>query len=66
MIEIGSKVFLRGSHAGEPGTVIRQYHGKLTLYWKDLDYSSRHHPESLEEATVDEQSALADRKEAGR
>jgi hypothetical protein len=48
MIQPGDKVFLRACRTGEPGTVIRQERGKLTVYWRDMDYWSRHRPESLE------------------
>jgi hypothetical protein len=30
------------------GTVIREERGKLTIYWADLDFWSRHQPESLD------------------
>jgi hypothetical protein len=48
MIEPGDKVFLRACGAGEPGTVIRQERAKLTVYWADLEYWSKHLPEALE------------------
>ncbi len=48
MIGPGDKVFLRACDAGEPGTVIREERGKLTVYWADLDYWSKHQPEALE------------------
>ena len=50
MIATGSKVYLRACHTGKPGTVIRQERGRLTVYWPDLDFWSRHKPESLEPA----------------
>lgn len=45
---VGDKVFLKACRAGEPGTVIRQERGKFVAYWLDLDFWSRHQPESLE------------------
>lgn len=54
-IQVGSRVFLRACRgAGEPGTVIRCERGRLAVYWRDLDYWSRHQPESLEPAAADE------------
>ena len=48
-ITLGSKVRLKACHdSGQPGTVIRESRGRLTVYWADLDFWSRHHPESLE------------------
>ena len=47
-IIVGSRVYLRACRAGEPGTVIRAERGKLTVYWRDMDYWSKHCPESLE------------------
>lgn len=47
-IAAGAKVFLRACRAGEPGTVIREQRGKLTVYWPDLDFWSKHRPEVLE------------------
>jgi len=45
---VGSKVYLRGARFGEPGTVVKL--GKrLTVYWHDLDFLSKHRPESLVE-----------------
>lgn len=43
-----SKVFLRACQVGQPGTVIREHRGKLTVYWPDLDHWSHHRPEALE------------------
>ncbi len=48
MIGLGDKVRLRACRAGEPGTVIRAERGKFTVYWRDLDYWSKHRPDSLE------------------
>ena len=48
MIQLGDKVFLRGAKFGAPGTAIRFDHGKLTVYWHDMDFFSRHRPETLE------------------
>ena len=50
MISPGDKVFLRACRAGEPGTVIRQERGKLTVYWPDMDFWNKHRPEALERA----------------
>jgi len=47
-ITVGSRVYLRACRAGEPGVVIKAGSGKFTVYWRDLDYWSRHRPESLE------------------
>jgi ribosomal protein L24 len=48
MILPGDKVRLKACHdSGQPGTVIRVNHGKLTVYWHDMDYFSRHSPDSL-------------------
>jgi len=48
MIELGDKVLLRACRFGEPGVVIRRDHGKLTVFWPDMDHWSRHKPEALE------------------
>jgi hypothetical protein len=48
MIAPGNKVYLKACRAGKPGTVIRELRGKLTVYWADLDFWSKHRPESLE------------------
>ena len=48
MIALGDKVHLRACKAGEPGTVIREDRGKLVVYWRDMDYWSKHRPEALE------------------
>jgi hypothetical protein len=49
MIGLGDKVRLRACHdSGQPGTVIRFERGKLTVYWGDMDYWSKHRPEALE------------------
>jgi hypothetical protein len=46
---IGKKVYLRGlKNCGDPGVVIREIRGKLTVYWTDLEHWSSHHPDSLE------------------
>lgn len=57
----GAKVFLRACRAGEPGTVIREQRGKLTVYWPDLDFWSKHTEEALETA----EPANAERKQYG-
>ncbi|HTW81927.1 MAG TPA: hypothetical protein VME23_20435 [Terracidiphilus sp.] len=52
MIPIGSKVHLRGARGvGAAGTVIRCEGSRLVVYWSDLDFVSRHKPESLEIAS---------------
>ncbi|MGO9326174.1 MAG: hypothetical protein ACLP07_16590 [Terracidiphilus sp.] len=48
IIAVGTKVYLKACRAGEPGTVVRVERGKLVVYWRDLDYWSRHRLESLE------------------
>jgi hypothetical protein len=47
MIAPGDKVYLRACQVGQPGTVIRTERGKLTVYWGDMDFWSRHKPDSL-------------------
>jgi hypothetical protein len=47
-VALGSKVYLRACRAGEPGTVIRFERGRFTVYWRDMDFWSRHVPEALE------------------
>lgn len=46
-IAVGNRVYLRGCRAGESGTVIKIERGKLVVFWADLDFWSRHRPESL-------------------
>jgi hypothetical protein len=49
MLRLGDSVRLKACHdSGKPGTVIRFDHGKLTVYWPDMDHWSRHPPDSLE------------------
>jgi hypothetical protein len=49
MLNLGNKVRLKACHdSGEPGTVIRFERGKLVVFWGDMNFWSRHHPESLE------------------
>ena len=49
MITLGSKVKLKACHdAGAPGTVIRAERGRLVVFWEDMDFWSRHPPDSLE------------------
>lgn len=53
MIQLGDLVYLRACRgAGEPGTVIREERGRLVVYWRDLDFWSRHQAESLELAAA--------------
>lgn len=49
-LQVGAQVFLRACRAGEPGTVIREERGKYVVYWRDMDFWSRHKAESLEVA----------------
>lgn len=65
-IEIGpgSRVYLRACRTGEPGTVIRTERGKLTVYWGDLDFWSRHRPEALEVVATQTGEAASSRSEA--
>jgi hypothetical protein len=49
-IQPGERIYLRAARFGQPGTVIRQQRGKLTVYWPDMDFWSRHRPEALEQA----------------
>jgi hypothetical protein len=52
-IAIGAKVFLKGGReCGKPGTVIRDERGRLVVFWEDMDFWSRHRPDSLELAEV--------------
>jgi len=53
-ITLGAKVRLRACRAGEPGTVIRAERGKLTVFWPDMDFWSRHSAASLELAELDQ------------
>jgi hypothetical protein len=46
-ISVGAKVRLRGCAFGEPGTVLRIERRKVAVYWQDLDFLSRHSPDSL-------------------
>lgn len=49
MIAIGAKVHLRGARGvGAAGTVIRFEDSRVVVYWRDLDFWSRHRPGSLE------------------
>jgi hypothetical protein len=45
---IGAAVRLRGCAFGEPDAVLRIERRKVVVYWRDLDFLSRHLPESLE------------------
>jgi hypothetical protein len=55
MLKLGDRVRLRACRdSGEPGTVVRFDHGKLTVYWPDMDWWSRHPPDSLELAELAE------------
>jgi hypothetical protein len=47
---VGDRVFLRGARFGAAGRVLRRERGKIAVYWPDLDFISRHRPESLMEA----------------
>ena len=50
MIAVGSKVYLRACHCGQPGRVLRIERGKLVVLWADLGptYIGRHRPDSLD------------------
>jgi hypothetical protein len=50
MIAVGSKVYLRACAFGQPGTVVRIERNRAVVLWHDLDYLTRHKPESLMEA----------------
>jgi hypothetical protein len=52
---VGDAVMLRSCRHGAPGTVIRIERGKLVVYWGDMDYWSRHRPESLTQAQTNPQ-----------
>lgn len=47
LFPIGAKVQLKGCHFGQPGTVLRIERRKVVVLWHDLDYLTRHSPESL-------------------
>lgn len=47
LIQTGSRVFLKGCPYGQPGTAIRLERGQVVVYWSDIDFWSRHSPESL-------------------
>lgn len=46
-IDIGSRVRLKGCSDGRPGTAIKVERRRLVVFWHDLDFLSRHHPDSL-------------------
>jgi hypothetical protein len=50
MLKLGDKVFLKACHVGEPGKAISFERRRFTVYWADLDFCSRHPPDSLEQA----------------
>jgi hypothetical protein len=50
---IGAAMRLRGCAFGEPDAVLRIERCKVVVYWSDLDFLSRHRPESLMPATED-------------
>jgi hypothetical protein len=51
MIQIGSRVHLRGCQHGQPGTVLRLERRRVVVLWHDMnDYIGRHPPETLVEA----------------
>jgi hypothetical protein len=58
MIALGAKVHLRGARGcGAAGTVIRCERGRMVVYWPDLDFWSRHRPETLELAEAQKEAA---------
>lgn len=64
---IGAAVRLRGCAFGEPGAVLRIERRKVVVYWRDLDFLSRHLPESLvlvETPDAGPANALANEKTA--
>ena len=50
---VGSRVLLRSCPYGQPGTVLRIERRKVVVYWRDLDFLSRHSPELLILAVAD-------------
>jgi hypothetical protein len=49
MLKLGDKVRLKACHdSGQPGTLIRFERGRFTVFWADMNYWSKHHPDSLE------------------
>jgi len=49
MLKLGDKVRLRACHdSGAPGTIVRFERGRAVCFWPDLNYWSRHRPDSLE------------------
>lgn len=46
-IDVGSRVFLRGARVGAAGVVIRREGKRVVVYWRDMDFFSRHRPETL-------------------
>ena len=61
MIQVGSKVYLRGLWHGQPGTVLRIERRRMAVLWHDLDYLAHHPPESLVEALPEETTDRAHR-----
>jgi hypothetical protein len=52
-------MFLRACAFGEPGRVLRIERRMVVLYWRDLNFLSRHGPASLVLAEFAEQYARA-------
>jgi hypothetical protein len=45
---VGAKVHLKSLvNSGLPGTVIRHERGRAVVYWRDMDWWSRHLPAAL-------------------
>lgn len=47
MIGVGTRVYLRGAAFGATGVVVRSEGMRLVVYWRGLDFLSRHRPETL-------------------
>lgn len=48
---VGARVRLHGANFGAAGRVLRIEHGKVAVLWTDLDFISRHRPETLAEVS---------------
>jgi hypothetical protein len=52
MIDAGTRVYLRGARFGAAGVVIRCEGQRVVIYWRDLDFFSRHRRETLVPVTA--------------
>jgi hypothetical protein len=43
---VGSRVYLHGASFGAAGEVLRFERGKVVVSWSDLNFISRHHPDT--------------------